>query len=277
MTLKGEVALVTGGAAGLGRAIVDRFVDEGARVAVLDRSAAGLAALKETHGDAVVVVEGDVRYLASHREAVSACVEQFGKLDCLIPNAGVWDYSTALVDIPDDVVEEAFDEMYSINVKGYLLAAKASLAALYATKGSITFTISNAGFYPGGGGTLYTGAKHAAVGLVKQLAFELGPHIRVNGIAPGGLGGSDLRGLKALDLQDTSITSIPLGDMLASVLPTGQMATTTESAGAYVFFSTRADNVPLTGSVLNFDGGMGVRGLDATNRGALLDQHFGQQ
>lgn len=277
MKLKDEVALVTGGGAGLGRAIVDRFVSEGARVAVLDRSADGLSALKEAHGDAVAVIEGDVRFLDSHREAAAKCVEQFGKLDCLIPNAGVWDYSTALVDTPDEVIEEAFDEMFSINVKGYLLAAKASLPALYDSKGSITFTVSNAGFYPGGGGALYTGAKHAVVGLVKQLAFELGPHIRVNGIAPGGLGGTDLRGLKSLNLQDTSISTIPLGDMLASVLPAGRMATATESAGAYVFFATRADTVPLTGSVLNFDGGMGVRGLDGTNRGELLDKHFGQK
>src|SRR3954468_5474603 len=102
--LDGEIALVPGGCAGLGRAIVDRFIAEGARVAVLDRSAAGLAALHEAHGDAVVGIEGDVRFLDSHREAAAKCVEHFGKLDCLIPNAGVWDYSTALVDIPDEQI-----------------------------------------------------------------------------------------------------------------------------------------------------------------------------
>lgn len=274
MQLKGEVALVTGGAAGLGRAIVDRFVSEGASVAVLDRSPAGLAELQEAHGDAVAVVEGDVRFLDSHREAVAKCVENFGKLDTLIGNAGVWDYSTALVDIPDDTLSEAFDEMFSVNVKGYLLGAKACLPALYASKGSMTFTISNAGFYTSGGGALYTGSKHAVVGIVKQLAYELGPHIRVNGIAPGGLGGSDLRGLKALNLQDTSISSIPLADMLSQVLPTGQMATATESTGAYVLFATRAETVPLTGSILNYDGGLGVRGFTEANRGSLLDDHF---
>ena len=274
MRLKGEVALVTGGCAGLGRAIVDRFVSEGARVAVLDRSSAGLTGLHDAHGDAVVGIQGDVRFLDSHREAAAKCVEQFGKLDCLIPNAGVWDYSQALVDIPEERIEEAFDEMFSINVKGYLLAVKASLSALYDSRGSVIFTVSNAGFYPAGGGALYTGAKHAVVGITKQLAFELGPYIRVNGIAPGGLGGTDLRGLKSLDLQDTSISTIPLADMLAKVLPTERMATATESAGAYVFFATRADTVPLTGSVLNYDGGMGVRGFTEANRGALLDEHF---
>src|SRR3546814_15691671 len=75
MKLKGEVALVTGGGAGLGRAIVDRYVAEGARVAVLDKSAAGLEEIRKRHGDAVVGIEGDVRSLDSHREAVARCVE----------------------------------------------------------------------------------------------------------------------------------------------------------------------------------------------------------
>lgn len=275
MRLKDEVALVTGGCAGLGKAIVDRFIAEGARVAVLDRSGPGLAALKEQHGDKVVGVEGDVRFLDSHKEVAAKCVETFGKLDCLIGNAGVWDYSTLLVDIPDDTIEEAFDEMFAVNVKGYLLGAKACLPALYESKGSAIFTVSNAGFYTAGGGALYTGAKHGVIGMIKQLAYEFGPHIRVNGIAPGGIGGADLRGLKALGLQDTSISTVPLAEMLADVLPTGRMAEAEEYTGAYVFFATRAETVPLTGSTLNYDGGMGVRGFVDANRGAELDKHFG--
>ncbi|ANC47578.1 cis-2,3-dihydrobiphenyl-2,3-diol dehydrogenase [Pandoraea pnomenusa] len=274
MRLKGEVALVTGGGAGLGKAIVDRYIAEGARVAVLDKSAKGLEDLTKLYGDAVVGVEGDVRSLDSHREAVARCVDAFGKLDCLVGNAGVWDYLTQLVDLPDDRITEAFEEMFAVNVKGYILAAKAALPALYKSQGSAIFTVSNAGFYPGGGGVLYTAGKHAVIGLIKQLAHEWGPRIRVNGIAPGGILGSDIRGLKTLDLQDKSISTFPLDDMLKSVLPTGRAATADEYAGAYVFFATRADTVPLTGSVLNFDGGMGVRGLFEASLGAQLDKHF---
>jgi cis-2,3-dihydrobiphenyl-2,3-diol dehydrogenase len=261
----------------MGKAIVDRFIAEGARVAVLDRSAAGLAALQEQHGDKVVGVEGDVRFLDSHKEVAAKCVETFGKLDCLIGNAGIWDYSTPLVDIPDDTIEEAFDEMFSVNLKGYVLGAKACLPALYESKGSAIFTVSNAGFYTAGGGVLYTAAKHGAVGMIKQMAYEFGPHIRVNGIAPGGIGGADLRGLKSLGLQDTSISTLPLGEMLAGMLPTGRMAEADEYTGAYVFFATRAETVPLTGSVLNYDGGIGVRGFFDANRGAELDKHFGTE
>ncbi|WP_230290963.1 cis-2,3-dihydrobiphenyl-2,3-diol dehydrogenase [Croceicoccus sp. Ery5] len=276
MRLKGEVALVTGGGSGLGRAIVDRYVAEGARVAVLDKSSAGLARLKEAHGDAVVGVEGDVRSLDSHKHAVARCVEAFGKLDCLVGNAGVWDYITPLVDIPDDQIEDAFDEMFAINVKGYLLAAKAALPALYKSRGRVILTASNAAFYTSGGGALYTASKHAVVGLIKQLAYEWGPHIRVNGIAPGGIIGTDLRGLKALDLQDRSIATISLKDMLENVLPAGQVATAEEYAGAYVFFATRAETVPLTGSILDFNSGWGVRGLIDVRLGAELDKRFSE-
>src|SRR3546814_20981854 len=93
--------------------------------------------------------------------------------------------------------------------------------------------LSNAGFYPGGGGVLYTAGKHAVIGLVKQLAHEWGPRIRVNGIAPGGILGSDIRGLKTLGLQDKTIATMPLADMLGPVLPTGRVATAEEYAGAY--------------------------------------------
>lgn len=274
MKLKGQVALITGGSAGLGRAIVDRYIAEGARVAVLDKSASGLDELKNRHGDALIGIEGDVRFLDSHLEAVARCTEAFGKLDCLVGNAGVWDFSTQLVDIPADRLEEAFDEMFAVNVKGYVLAAKAALPALYKSKGSAIFTASSAAFYAGGGGVLYTASKNAVIGLVKQLAHEWGPHVRVNGIAPGGVLGTDLRGPQTLNLQDTSIKAVPLADALGPALPAGCVASADEYAGAYVFFATRGDTVSLTGSVLNYDGGMGARGLFGANLGAQLDKHF---
>ena len=175
-------------------------------MAVLDRSANGLAALRDAHGASVAGVEGDVREIASHHLAASDCLRVFGKIDCLVGNAGIWDYSTPLVDIPDDRIDAAFDEVFQINVRGHLLAVKACLPALVQSRGSVILTASNAGFYPAGGGPLYTGSKHAVVGLVKQLAYELGPAVRVNGVAPGGIGGSDLRGPAALDLQERSIS-----------------------------------------------------------------------
>lgn len=261
MRLKDEVAFITGGACGLGLGIVDRFVAEGAKVAVFDRSADKLKELEVRHGGALLGIAGDVRSMADQKAAVAACLERFGKIDCVIPNVAIWDLSTPLVDIPDDGLEAAFDEMFHINVRGYLMTVKAALPALVASRGSIIMTLSTSSFYAAGGGPLYVATKHALLGLVRQLAYELAPHVRVNGIAPGGIGGSDIRGPAALGLQDTSITSIPLKEILAGILPMGEMATAAEYAGAYVFLAARGDNVPATAAVINLDGGIGVRGL----------------
>lgn len=260
MKLTGEVVLITGGASGLGRALVDRFVAEGAKVAVLDKSAERLAQLETDHGDNVLGVAGDVRSLEDQKRAASRCMAKFGKIDTLIPNAGIWDYSTALVDLPEESLDAAFDEVFHINVKGYIHAVKACLPALVASRGNVIFTISNAGFYPNGGGPLYTAAKHAIVGLVRELAFELAPYVRVNGVGPGGIN-SDLRGPSSLGMGGRAISTVPLADMLKSVLPIGRMPEAEEYTGAYVFFATRGDAAPATGALLNYDGGLGVRGF----------------
>lgn len=275
MRLDGEVTYLTGGASGLGRAIAERFVEEGGRVVVLDRSAERLAEMKDQLGDAFIGVPGDVRSFDSHRQAVATALDAFGKLDCVIPNAAIWDYSTPLVDIPEDGLETAFSEMMAINVKGYLFAVKAGLRELVRSTGSVIFSISTSGFYAAGGGPLYVASKHAVVGLVRQLAFELAPHVRVNGIAPGGIGGSDIRGPEALGLQDTSITSIPLGEILKAVLPMQDMASAAEYAGAYVFLASRRDNVPATAAIINLDGGIGVRGLASPAGGDDLPAKLG--
>ena len=89
--LEDQVALVTGGASGLGRAIVRHFVAEGARVCVLDRSKTALEALQRDFDERVAAVEGDVRSVASNRAAVEICLARFGRLDCAVANAGIWD------------------------------------------------------------------------------------------------------------------------------------------------------------------------------------------
>lgn len=276
MRLAGEVILISGGAGGLGRAVTERLLEEGASVGVFDRSEARLAELAAAHGDRVIPVAGDVRSLSDNQRAVAACVERFGKLDCAIGNAGIWDFNTQLLDLPEARLDEAFDEVFQVNVKGYLLLAKAALQALVASRGSLIFTISNAGFYPDGGGPLYTASKHAVVGLTRQLAFELAPHVRVNGIAPGGIS-TDLRGPQALGMAQRSIASIDLNKTAPERVPVGQLPTARDYAAAYVFFACREDNIPATGSILNYDGGFGIRGLRQTMGGRELPDRIAAQ
>jgi cis-2,3-dihydrobiphenyl-2,3-diol dehydrogenase len=271
--LEGQAILITGGASGLGRAIVDRFVEEGARVAVLDRSAERLEAMTAEHGERVVAVRGDVRSIADNLAAVRSAEDAFGRLDCAIGNAGLWDYSVPLVDLDEAAIDAAFDELFQVNVKGYLLLAKAAAPALVRSEGALLFTVSNAGFYPGGGGPLYTASKHAVVGLIRQLAHELAPYVRVNGVAPGGID-TDLRGLEALGMAGRSVSSLGMPKTAELYVPIGRLPTAREYTGAYVFFATRGDTVPATGAVLNYDGGLGVRGFAGPSGGRGLKERF---
>jgi cis-2,3-dihydrobiphenyl-2,3-diol dehydrogenase len=267
--LEGKIALITGGGSGLGRAIVARFLEEGARVGVLDRSRAACERLRAELGDHTTVTEGDVTSLADNRRAVADCVSRFGHLDCFIGNAGIWDFSIPLVKLPDDRIDAAFDELFAINVKGYLLGAKAAVAELLKTRGSIIFTVSNAGFYVAGGGPLYTASKHAVVGLVRQLAFELAPKIRVNGVAPGAIP-TDIRGPKALGMEGRSIATIPLGEFVEKFIPLGRLPEPRDYAAHYVLLASGENSPTATGSIINCDGGMGVRGFPRAAGGSNL-------
>ena len=267
--LDGKVALITGGGSGLGRAIVTRFLEEGARVGVLDRSPTACERLRGELGAAAAITEGDVTALADNRRAVADCVSRFGRLDCFIGNAGIWDFSIPLVKLPDDRIGEAFDEVFAINVKGYLLGAKAAVAELLKTRGSIIYTVSNAGFYVAGGGPLYTASKHAVVGLVRQLAFELAPKIRVNGVAPGAIP-TDIRGPRSLGMEGRSIATIPLGDFVEKFIPLGRLPEPRDYTAHYVLLASGENSPTATGSIINCDGGMGVRGFSRPAGGSDL-------
>jgi len=272
--LDGETVLITGGASGLGRAIVERFIEEGARIAVLDRSADRLKQLLTAHKEGIEAVAGDVRSFADNQRAVDCCLKRFGRLDCAIGNAGIWDYSVSLDAMPADRIDEAFDEMFQINVKGYLNLAKATLPALVQSSGALIFTVSNAGFDPAGGGPLYTASKHAVVGLIRQLAYELAPAVRVNGVAPGPIE-TDLRGPEALGLAQRSIGSINLSSIAPPNLPLGKVPATTDYAGGYVFLASRRDSRPATGGVLSLDTGIAVRGIGRASAGSGLVAKYG--
>ena len=268
--LDGEAVLITGGASGLGRAIVERFLEEGARVAVLDRT-------PERLGDLAAEVEaigGDVRSLADNTRGVEAALARFGKLDCAIGNAGVWDYSVSLDNLPAERLDAAFDELFHVNVKGYLHLAKAALPALVRSSGALVFTVSNAGFDPAGGGPLYTASKHAVVGLIRQLAYELAPSVRVNGVAPGPIE-TDLRGPDSLGMADRSIGSIRLSEVAAPSVPLGKVPATAAYAGGYVFLASRRDARPATGSVVSLDSGIAVRGIGRPAIGGGLKAKYG--
>ena len=277
--LTGEVALVTGGASGIGRAVVRRYVQDGAKVAVFDQNAERLEELQAELGDSVIVIAGDVRSAVDNARAVKAVVEGFGKLDVLVANAGLGDAWREFADMPVEQLETVYDEVFDVNVRGVLLSAKAALPELVKTRGSIIVTLSNSAFYPDGGGVMYIASKHAALGVVRQLAHEFAPMVRVNAVSPGATR-TDIRMPRSLGVDDegrplrTHTHPDNKDDAVERVVPVAIHADPEDHAGAYALLACRADSRVMTGSVVDTEGGLGVRGLRRVRGGDDLPERL---
>ena len=264
--LEGYVALVTGGGSGIGAAVAQRFVTEGASVVVMGRDQAKLDAVVKASAepDRMHAFAGDVRSAEDLARAVASTADRFGRLDTLVPNAGLWDFQRHLTRLSSEQLSASFDEVFAVNVKGYLLAAHAAWPELVKTRGSIVMTLSNASFYVNGGGPVYTASKHACLGLMKELAYELAPKVRVNGVACGGMN-TDLRGPESLDLSGRSIaSSFAKRDATTPPPPIPLHDSSTDPrdfTGPYVLLASRDQSGPVTGHAISVDGGMGVRGF----------------
>ncbi len=276
MRLAEQRVLVTGGASGLGLAVVERFLAEGAKVLIVDRAEQRLESVRRDLGSSVQTFTGDVRAMADMQAAVDHAQVAFGGLDCVIGNAGIWDYSKRLDDTEATDLEDAFDELFRVNVLGYVTLAKAAIPPLVRARGSMIFTVSNAGYDAGGGGVLYTASKHAVVGLIKQLAHELAPAVRVNGVAPGPID-TQLAGPDAMNMSERRIAELDLPANVGPSLAIGRVPETKEYAGAFVHLATRADASPSTGSILKVDCGIGVRGMTRAALGQKLMDKYGAE
>lgn len=264
--LEGEVALVTGGGSGIGRAVVDRYVAEGARVVVTDLDEALLKEVAGEHGASVSTVVADARVMADNSVAVAHAVETFGKLDVFVANAGMGDMFTELVDIADDKVEAAYRQVFDVNVLAVILGAKAALKELVRTRGAFIVTLSNSSFYPDGGGVMYISSKHAALGIVRQLGHEFAPFVRVNAVAPGGTK-TNIRIPDAYGVDDEgnpirSHSHPSNADReVERVTPLRRHSAPQDHVAAFVLVASRTQGPAMTGTVIESDAGLGVRGL----------------
>lgn len=261
--LEGEVALITGAGSGLGRALVDRFITEGAQVVAVDRAPERVAEVEGAHGDAVLGVVADVTLSDDNERAVAAAIDRFSRLDIFVGNAGIFDFGAGIVDTPISNLDHSFDEVFAINVKAHLLGVKAATEALLDSSGCILMTASMGSWHAGVGGVVYTASKHAIVGLVRQLAYELAPQVRVNGVAPGFMK-TDIRGPKSLGLEDTTPSAVPEFDLegiATATTPLAFLPRPEDYTGYFVLLASRANGSTTTGVVIECDSGLGVRGI----------------
>jgi len=258
--LEGVVALITGGCHGIGRAVVDRYLAEGARVCVLDSDAPEVDRMNQESGGTLVAVSGDVVSVDDQQRALAAALDKFGRLDVFVGNAGIFDFFKRFESLDCDKLARGFDEIFATNVKAYLIGARLTAQPLRDSGGSMIFTVSNSGLYAGGGGVLYVASKHAVVGLVRQLAFELAPQVRVNGVAPGGTM-TGLHGPVALDQAHRRLDGIQgLESTVQKSVPLALMSRPEDHAGIYVLLASKRNSRAMTGAIIPSDGGMEVRG-----------------
>ena len=252
MRLEGKVAVVTGGARGIGAAICRRYADDGARVAVADILDGEAEALARDIGHGAFGVRLDVTKRASIDAMVETVVGRAGGIDILVNNAAVFDMAPLL-----EVTEASYDRQFAVNVKGLLFTLQGVAAQMVkqGRGGKIVNFASQAGRRGEPLVAVYCASKAAVISLTQSAGLALIKHgINVNGIAPGVV---DTPMWDQVDALFAKYEGLPLGEkkrQVGAAVPFGRMGTPEDLTGAAVFLaSSDADYV--VAQTLNVDGG----------------------
>jgi NAD(P)-dependent dehydrogenase (short-subunit alcohol dehydrogenase family) len=249
--LQDKVAIITGGAGGIGRVTGRLFAEEGARVLLVDLDDAALAeAVREIGGNSVSYFVADVTR-AEDNEAMVACAEErYGGVDVLLANAGIEGDVKPILEYD----EGRFDQVMSVNVKGPFLGLKAVAPAMARRGGgSIVITSSVAGLGGSPGLSAYVTSKHAVIGLMRSAAKELAPMgIRVNTVNPSPVETDMMRRLEAGIGGDNAAA---VKERMAAGIPMQRYAEAEDIARVMLFLASD-DSGFVTGSVNVADGGL---------------------
>jgi 3-oxoacyl-[acyl-carrier protein] reductase len=242
--LEGKVALVTGGARGIGKAICERLAAEGAKLAIVDIMldvAEETASEFKSKGVEAAAFAADVSNLDSANETVDAVVKEFGQVDILVNNAGIT-RDTLLM----RMTEKDWDMVIAVNLKGTFNFTKAVCRPMMkARSGKIVNVASVVGRMGNAGQANYSASKAGVIGLTKTTAKEFATrNIQVNAVAPGYIQ-TDMTGKLSDAATDAFLNVIPM-----------KRGGTPEDVASVVYFLCSDDSNYVTGQVINIDGGM---------------------
>ena len=248
ISLAGKAALITGGSRGIGAAAVKLFAQAGADVVFSYVKAKDAAEQVQQeagkHGTRVESFKADAGRHADNKKLVDFTISRLGRLDIVVPNAGVWN----LDDLPiEKMSERQWDDMIRINLKSVYSIIHFSVPPMIKQKsGKIIPIASTAGQRGESFHTHYGASKGGIISLVKGLAIELAPHnILINSVAPGWV---------ATDMSSPVIDTKAGAKMIAAAIPLGRAATAEEVAGPILFLASDLANF-MTGEIINVNGG----------------------
>jgi NAD(P)-dependent dehydrogenase (short-subunit alcohol dehydrogenase family) len=248
--LEDKVVIVTGGGTGIGEAICRKFARDGARVVVNgledDPIDDVVRAIVEDGGDALAFA-GDVAEEDQARACVEAAVEQYGRLDVLVNNAGI----LLVAAQTDDMTPDQFDEHVRSNVRSAFLMTKYALPHLRKTKGNIISAGSEAGMKGEPGNTTYGGTKGFLHAFMAGVAVEQAKNgVRANCVVPGPID-------TAWTHEETGAVTEDIEQLLVAATPLGRRGTVEEVANVYAFLASDAASF-VTGALWTVDGGITV-------------------
>ena len=249
--LNGKVAIVTGAAQGIGKAIAQRYVAEGALVAIADIDAVAAEKTAAEMDGRAAAFACDVADTASVRAMVAAVCERFGTIDILVNNAGIFDMQPFL-----EITEAEYDRIFDINVKGLLFTLQAVAKEMVArgVKGKVVNIASQAGRRGEALVAVYCASKAAVISLTQSTGLALiSQGINVNGISPGVVDTS----WDNVDALFAKYENRPIGEkkrLVGEAVPFGRIGLAEDLVGAAVFLaSDQSDYV--VAQTLNVDGG----------------------
>jgi D-sorbitol dehydrogenase (acceptor) len=252
MKLKDKVAIVTGGARGIGEAVVRAYSAEGAKVVIADIEIAKAQELASELGANALAVQLDVRDSKSIASLISATVAKFGGVDILYNNAGVFDMGPVL-----EVSEASFDKVFAVNTRGLFFTLQAAAAQMVkqGRGGKIINMSSQAGRRGEGLVAVYCASKAAVISLTQSAGLDLIKYrINVNGIAPGVV---DTPMWDQVDALFAKYERLPVGEKKRQVglaVPAGRMGLPDDYRGPAVFLAS-SDSDYVVAQTLNVDGG----------------------
>lgn len=250
--LDSKVALITGGAGGIGSNTAELFLKEGASVMIADLDEEALQKVNDDLGDPdqLGYIQCDVSSLEDNQKAVQKTVDSFGGLDILLANAGIEGEVKPIVDYPSDT----FSKVLDINVKGPFYAIKSAFPEIEKRDGgSIIITSSVAGLMGTGNVSAYTTSKHAVIGLMREAAKEGAPkNIRVNTVNPAPVDNRMMRSLESGFAPDDEEQA---KEQFESMIPLQRYAENQDVANMMLFLASDESSF-VTGTVNPVDGGM---------------------